>query len=319
MHKTTRLTLLSVALAASMLCFASAASAANDKPLAQQIDLSGAHFTVGSKEFPEQIILGKMTIDLLKAAGADVSDQTGLNGSTAVRNALTSGKIDMYWGYTGTAWVTFLGNTSTKVKGDLYQDMAKEDLKKNGIKWLKPSNFNDTYVVLANPKVAKKYNLKKISDIGRLIKKDPDKATFCAGNEFFERPDGFQGLEKTYGWEIPTSNQIVIQESLVYKQVAEGDNCNLGDGDSSTDGRIPYLHLVTLKDDKHFFPPYVAALTMRNETYKKYPQLEKLFGPVSKALTQKAILGLNYEVEVKSKFPGPVAHQFLVKHNFIAK
>jgi osmoprotectant transport system substrate-binding protein len=306
-------------IAAITLSFATAAFAASGKPLAKTVDLSGAHFTVGSKEFPEQIILGKMTIQLLKAAGADVSDQTGLEGSTAVRKALTSGKIDMYWGYTGTAWVTFLGNATTKVKGNLYKKVAKEDLKKNGIKWLKPSNFNDTYVILANPKVAKKYNLKKISDIGRLVKKHPDKATFCAGNEFFERPDGFRGLEKAYGWQIPQDNQIVIQESLVYKQVAEGSRCNLGDGDSSTDGRIPYLHLVALKDNKHFFPPYVAALTIREKTFKKYPQLAKLFRPVSKALTQDAIEKLNYEVEVKQKYAEPVAHKFLVKHNFISK
>lgn len=44
-----------------------AGTQSNGTPLAQQVDLSGAHFTVGSKEFTEQLILGKMTIQLLKA------------------------------------------------------------------------------------------------------------------------------------------------------------------------------------------------------------------------------------------------------------
>src|SRR5690625_7150386 len=87
MIKIIRIALYSV-LAAGITFAAPAFAQDNDKPLAQQVDLSGAHFTVGSKEFTEQLILGKMTIALLKAAGADVSDQTGLAGSQTARTAL---------------------------------------------------------------------------------------------------------------------------------------------------------------------------------------------------------------------------------------
>ena len=67
--------------------------------------LSGASFTVGSKEFTEQLILGQITIQMLEDAGASVDDQTGITGTTNVRKALTSGEIDMYWEYTGTGWL----------------------------------------------------------------------------------------------------------------------------------------------------------------------------------------------------------------------
>src|SRR3712207_2530671 len=66
------------------------------------IDLSDSEFTVGSKEFTEQLILGQITLQALEAAGATVNDQTGLAGSVAARKALESGEIDMYWEYTGT-------------------------------------------------------------------------------------------------------------------------------------------------------------------------------------------------------------------------
>ena len=59
-------------------------------------DLSGAEFTVGSKEFTEQLILGQITLQALEAAGATVNDQTGLAGTVAARKALEAGEIDMY-------------------------------------------------------------------------------------------------------------------------------------------------------------------------------------------------------------------------------
>ncbi|MBW3606575.1 MAG: hypothetical protein KY460_17040, partial [Actinobacteria bacterium] len=77
-----------------------------DPEAADGTDLSGASLTVGSKEFTEQLILGQITIQALEAAGATVEDQTGLVGSTTVREALLSGEIDMYWEYTGTGWIT---------------------------------------------------------------------------------------------------------------------------------------------------------------------------------------------------------------------
>ena len=75
------------------------------------IDLSGAELTVGSKEFTEQLILGQITLQALEAAGATVNDQIGLAGTVAARKALESGEIDMYWEYTGTGWITYLGHT----------------------------------------------------------------------------------------------------------------------------------------------------------------------------------------------------------------
>lgn len=301
------------ALLASTMSFA----AGSGKLIAQQVDLSGADLTVGSKEFTEQEILGQITIQLLKAAGADVSDETGLAGSNSVRQALLSGKIDMYWEYTGTGWISYLGHTGS-AKGKLYKQVAKEDAKKNGIKWLKPARFSNSYAIATNQKTAKKYNLKKLSDLGPLIKNHPDVATLCAGNEFSQRDDGLIGMEKAYGWKFPQDNVSVLDDSLVYQQVAKGKRCNFGDV-FTTDGRIPNLHLVVLKDDKDFFPPYFAALTIREKTFKKHPDLAKLFAPVSHALTLEVMQKLNSKVDVDGDFSEQVAHQFLVKHHLIAQ
>src|SRR5688572_20200989 len=52
--------------------------------VADQVDLSGVDITVGSKEFTEQVIVGQMAVAALSAAGANVTDQTGLSGTEVV-------------------------------------------------------------------------------------------------------------------------------------------------------------------------------------------------------------------------------------------
>jgi hypothetical protein len=98
------------------------------------IDLSEATFTVGSKEFTEQLVLGQITVQALDATGADVGELATITGTTNVRTALTVGEIDMYWEYTGTGWTNHLQHeTSEAPQGSeaLYQAVAAADLQKN--------------------------------------------------------------------------------------------------------------------------------------------------------------------------------------------
>ena len=57
--------------------------------------LEGVEITVGSKNFTEQLILGKMAGILLEVAGAEVVDKTNLAGSVATRQAQLSGDVEM--------------------------------------------------------------------------------------------------------------------------------------------------------------------------------------------------------------------------------
>ena len=54
------------------------------------IDLDGATVSVGSKNFTEQIILGKMAVSLFESAGAQVQDLTNAPGSNTSREAMLS-------------------------------------------------------------------------------------------------------------------------------------------------------------------------------------------------------------------------------------
>ncbi len=61
---------------------------------------------VASKAFTEQVILGKIMVNLLKDRGIPVEDRTSLGGTNVNREALEQGQIDVYMEYTGTAWLS---------------------------------------------------------------------------------------------------------------------------------------------------------------------------------------------------------------------
>ena len=108
-HTIGRTTSVMAALVASTLFLAAYGSGggtgaeSSEGSVASTIDLKGVNIAVGSKEYPEQKILGQMLVQSLQAAGATVADKTGLSGTQVVRKALTTGEIDVYYEYTGTA------------------------------------------------------------------------------------------------------------------------------------------------------------------------------------------------------------------------
>lgn len=284
---------------------------------ASEVNLKGASFTVGSKEFTEQLILGQITIQALEAAGAEVKNQTGIEGSTATRDALTSGQIDMYWGYTGTAWVDYLEHEEgIPNEARQFEALKKADAS-NGISWIDLAPMNDTYAIAVRSKAGSPLDeVKTLSGLAELANKSPELATICVGSEFAHRPDGLAGVEKVYGFKFPKNQVSLVGDSVVYEQVAKGSRCNFGSV-FSTDGRIESLKLRVLEDNKHLFPFYNVALSIRSKVLEKYPQIEKLFEPVAAALTTEEITKLNAKVDVEGQTAAHVASEFLAEKGIV--
>ena len=144
-----------------------------------QFRLSGtqrdAQFAVGSESFTEQEALGNIAIQVLEAADATVIDRKGLGGNEAVRQALESGEIDLYWEYTATGWLVHLSGTdSIPDPKKQYEAVAREDLKENGIRWLDPAPGNDTYAIAASQKDSRDLGVETISDLKRLAEDRPE-------------------------------------------------------------------------------------------------------------------------------------------------
>ncbi|WP_033286023.1 glycine betaine ABC transporter substrate-binding protein [Streptomyces sp. NRRL F-525] len=267
--------------------------------------LKGAHLTVTSKEFTEQLILGAMMGIAFQAAGADVLDRTGIQGSIGAREAVKSGDADGMYEYTGTAWITYLSN-SKPITDPLKQWQAVRDADlKNGITWLPPSALNNTYALAMNQANFKKYGTKTLSEVAALAKKDPGAVTVCVESEFANRADGLPGMEKAYGMNLPAKNITQMDTGIIYTQVKKG-SCTYGEV-FTTDGRIKSMNLAVMADDKKFFPNYNAAPEINTKALKKWPAIAKVLAPVTKKLNNTVAQTLNAKVDVDGEDPHQVA------------
>ncbi|MEV5494701.1 glycine betaine ABC transporter substrate-binding protein [Nonomuraea fuscirosea] len=279
--------------------------------------LEGVKVRVTSKEFTEQLVLGKIAVVALTAAGADVIDQTNVQGSVNARTSLTRGDADLMWEYTGTGWITYLGQSEAIPDAEKQYEAVRDlDLRENGIVWLPPAPLNNSYSMGATRATAEKYGLKTISDMTKI---PVAQRTFCVDHETFGRDDGFLGMLKGYGLEygkdVPRNNVRRMSTGVLYNAIAAGQ-CALG-MITTTDGRIDALNLVLLEDDKHFFPQYNAAVTIRSQVAKAHPEIARVFAPISPKLTDDVIRKLNAQVDVDGDVPVLVARDWLRSEGFV--
>jgi len=301
-----------VALAALAGCGSDSASSVTS----EDQSLDGATLVVSSKDFTENILLGKITETVLAAHGASITDQTNIQGSSNVRKALTSGDVDMYWEYTGTAWINYLGHTDPIADPQEQYDKVVEEDADNDIAWLDATPFNNTYAMAVNADNQAALGVESLSDLAALAKSDPDKATFCVESEFNSRDDGFPGMVDAYDISVPDSNVKLLDTGVIYNEVAKGDTCTFGEV-FTTDGRIAALDLTVLTDDKQFFPNYNASLTLRQEILDEYPQIADYMNPVIAKLDDATMTELNSQVDTQGLDPSDVAEDWLTEQDLI--
>ena len=282
-------------------------------------ELSGASFTVGSKEFTEQLVMGQITKLALEDAGAEVTDETGITGTTNVRQALTSGEIDMYWEYTGTGFGEILGNEITEAPTDqqqLFDEVKKQD-EANDVVWTALAPVNNTYAIATSADAAEEFGVATLSDYAELVSSDPDNASLCAASEFINRSDGLPGVADAYGFEAGQVPTTEVDLGIIFTRVPEGDPCNFGEV-FATDGRIPANEMVVLEDDEAFFPIYNLALTVDTAVHDEHgEQLDAIFTPIAEQLDTETLQSLNSQVDVDGLLPEEVAQQWLEENGFI--
>ena len=300
----TKATLLT-AFGAGMAVLLSGCGAADADTATGTGELAGVELAVGSKEFTESILLGQIVSVALENAGASIEDRTGISGSATVREALVSDEIDLYWDYTGTGRVNILGNSADEVPADLYAAVAEADAA-NGVAWLEPAPFENTYRIAVPTVFAEDNDLVTMSDAAAYVEANPSSAAVCAAAEFINRDDGLPGLQNAYGFEF--SEVVQLDLNLIYTQV--GESCNFGEV-FSTDARIVSNDLAVLSDDLGFFVQYQGALTLRQETLDANPAIESIMAPISAALTSEVITVLNGQVDTDGEEPRDVATEWL--------
>lgn len=278
----------------------------------------GTEVKVTSKNFTEQLVLGKIAVLAVQAAGFETEDLTNVPGSQPVRELMLSGDADLTYEYTGTAWLTYLGHEQgIPDQQEQWQAVHDEDLR-NGLTWGDPASLNNTYAMAVRSEYAEANGLETVSDIAELPVAE---RTFCVESEFNSRSDGLTPLLAHYGLdrgsEVPEENIGIYDTGAIYSATDNGE-CNFGEV-FSTDGRIPALDLTVLEDDRQFFPAYNAAPVFSTELLQEFPELEQVLEPISEALTDDVMQELNRQVDVEGRDPADVAYEWMVSEGFLVE
>lgn len=254
---------------------------------------------VGSKNFTESVILGELLAQKVESAGCRADRRLNLGGTLVCDAAITAGSLDTYVEYSGTALTAILHQPPLKSRDEVTRTVAAAYAKR-GLHWGPNLGFNDTFAMI----VQKNSGLRAISDLKRV------ESTFQPGfgYEFASRPDGWRGLLQHYGLQFAKSPKT-MDLGLTYKALAAGQ-IDLIAG-NSTDGLIESLGLQVLDDDRHFFPPYDAAVVYRNDLD---PKCRAALDSLSGILDDAAMRRLNYEVDGQKRRVVDVVRDFLRKH-----
>jgi len=272
--------------------------------------LQAAEVSVGSKNFTESVVLGEMLAQLVEAnSKLKVERRLNLAGSNFTFEALKRGEIDFYVEYTGTGLVTILKQPSLKNPKKVFDIVGHEFQKRYHINWLAPLGFNNTYALAVRKSDPR---LKDIQTISELQKVSPQ-LIFGGPHEYMARPDGYSGLKNAYN--LKFEEVIGLDPGLMYKAAKEKKVDVISA--FSTDGRIQGFGLRVLKDNLSFFPPYQAAVVVRQQTLEKFPQLKGILSSLSGKILDQDMMQMNYQVDLGGRTVESVARQFLESKGLI--
>jgi len=264
--------------------------------------------TIGSKNFPEQEILGEIYAQALKAAGYKVKSALNLGSETVALKAVKTNQISGYPEYASTALTSFFGLEPEEVPADANEawEKANEEFEKEGLQAFEPTPFASANAVGTTKKTAEKYGLETISDLEGVS----EKLSLYGSPECRQRIDCLAGLEKLYGLKFKSFTPVDI--SLRYNVLEKGQ------ADLSilftTDPQLAAESdkFVILEDDKEVFPAgNVIFVTKKSTAEKAGPDYEKTILQVQEGLDLKVMQELDARVELEKQTPKEAAAAYL--------
>jgi osmoprotectant transport system substrate-binding protein len=258
---------------------------------------------IGTKNFTEEFVLGELYAQALKAKGFSVQLKSNIGSTEIIDKALTTGKINMYPEYTGTALTVVFGKAgSAKTAQKTYAE-AKALYAKRGQTLFAMTPFSDSDAIATLKTTATANHLVSIGDLKRL------KSLRLGGQpEFRTRTQGLPGLRKNYGLTnitfVPFAG-ISPYEALDQKKV---DAAAI----FSTDPPLASGKYTVLRDPKAQFGfQNVAPVVDKKLAAELGPKFRTTVNAVSRELTRKAIIAMNSAVAIDQRSPKQVAAAFL--------
>ena len=266
-----------------------------------------AHIVVGAKNFTEQVVLGELLAQEIEAAtGQTVERRFYLAGSYLCNQAMISGRIDAYVEYTGTALTAILKQPLDRNADRVLATVRRLYQQKYQINVAAPLGFDDTFAMVVRGDDAERLRLKTLSEIVPLA----PQWRLGVGYEFEERPDGLHGLEAAYGLRF-RERPRVMDLGLLYRAL-KSHQVDIVAG-NSTDGPIKALGFIVLADDRHYFPPYQAVPLVRDDSLRRWPQIQTALDRLAGRVTAEEMQAMNNAVDGQHRDVGDVVKEYREK------
>ena len=289
-----------------------------DSGLAEAIqsnpDNAKVSLTIGSKNFPEQEILGEIYAQALTAAGYKVKSALNLGSETVALKAVKTGQISGYPEYASTALTSFFGLEPEEVPAEATEawEKANAEFEKEGLEAFEPTPFASANAVGTTTATAKKYGLKTVSDLEGVS----EKLSLYGSPECRQRIDCLAGLEKLYGLKFKSFTPVDIGLRYTVLEKGQADLSILFTTDPQLSAEKDKY--VILEDDKKVFPAgNVIFVTEKAVAEEAGPDYERTILQVQEGLSLKVMQELDARVELEKETPAQAAKAYLESAGYI--
>ncbi|GAA2819540.1 ABC transporter substrate-binding protein [Kitasatospora sp. CM 4170] len=263
---------------------------------------SGSTVVVGSANFPENVLLGSIYSQALKAKGVKVEEKFNIGSREVLYGQLQSGSLTVLPEYNGALLAYLGGKASAPTKDEVDAALAKTLPASLAILDSSPAEDKDTLSV--SQETADKYGLKTIADLAGKA----GELTIGGPPEFKSRQE--QPFKDVYGltfkeWK-PTGDTTA---NAVKDGAVQVGNV------FSTDPKISQLKLVPLADPKNLFGAQnITPLVNKAGVDAK---ATAALNAVSAKLDTAGLLGLMKKVAVDKEDPSAVAKEWLKANGLV--
>ncbi len=271
-------------------------------------DNAKVSLTIGSKNFPEQEILGEIYAQALKAAGYKVKSDLNLGSETVALQAVKSGQISGYPEYASTALTSFFGLEPEEVPAgaeEAYEE-AKAEFEKEELTAFPPTPFASANAVGTTTEFAEEEGLETVSD----LEGKSESMTLYGSPECRQRIDCLAGLEQLYGLKFKSFKPVDIGLRYTVLEKGQADLSILFTTDPQLSAEKDKF--VILEDDKEVFPAgNVIFVTKKSTAEKAGPDFEETIVEVQEGLTLEVMQELDARVELEKQTPKEAAAAYL--------
>jgi osmoprotectant transport system substrate-binding protein len=266
--------------------------------------------TLGTKDFPEEFVLGELYKQALEAKGYTVNLKKNIGSTEIIDKSLTSDEIDGYPEYLGVSLaVTFRKDLIPKSADQTY-NLVKRLYEDRGQVISQQTPFFDVDAIATTKEFAEQNGLKSVADLKKL-----DSFTVGARPEFRDRFQGLKGMRSEYGLTNAKFKQLAL--GIQYQALDSGDvdSANV----FSTDAQLASGKYTVLEDPKGVFGYQHVAMVMNRDKYEALggPEFFAVIDDVSKLLTNEAMISMNKAVVLDKQDEAEVARSFLQANGLV--